>query len=159
MKLYFFRHAKSSWDDLHLDDFKRPLSERGLKNSEMLNAFLKSKRISFDKVYSSSSVRTEITCSVGLEGIYDFEKVTFLDDLYHASAEHLEDFLQRKLDDESVLVVGHNPGLSNVVSHLTHRDIYLRTCDLISLEPKVNDSKLLCNLLWSWSPKKGFIEN
>ena len=74
LKLYFLRHAKSSWDDLHLDDFKRPLSERGLKNSEMLNAFLKSKKISFDKVYSSSSVRTEITCSVGLEGIYDFEK-------------------------------------------------------------------------------------
>ena len=97
MKLYFLRHAKSSWEDLHLDDFKRPLSERGLKNSEMLNAFLKSKKISFDKVYSSSSVRTEITCSVGLEGIHDFKKVTFLDDLYHASAEHLEDFLQRKI--------------------------------------------------------------
>ena len=159
MKLYILRHAKSSWDDLYLDDFKRPLSERGLKNSEMLNAFLKSKKISFDKVYSSSSVRTEITCSVGLEGIYDFEKVTFLDDLYHASAEHLEDFLQRKLSEESILVVGHNPGLSDVVSHLTHRDIYLRTCDLISLESKVNDSKLLCDLRWSWSPKKGFIEN
>ncbi len=159
MKLYFLRHAKSSWDDLYLDDFKRPLSERGLKNSEMLNAFLKSKKISFDKVYSSSSVRTEITCSVSLEGIHDFEKVTFLDDLYHASAEHLEDFLQRKLSEESILVVGHNPGLSDIVSHLTHRDIYLRTCDLISLESKENDSKLLCNLLWSWSPKKGFIEN
>ena len=40
----------------------------------MLNEFLKSKKISFDKVYSSSSVRAEITCSVGLEGIHDFEK-------------------------------------------------------------------------------------
>jgi phosphohistidine phosphatase len=153
------RHAKSSWDDFHLDDFKRPLSKRGLKNSEMLNAFLKSKKITFSKVYSSSSVRTEMTCSVGLEGVYDFEKVAFLDDLYHASAEHLEDFLKCKSNEESVLVVGHNPGLSNAVSHLTHRDIYLRTCDLISLEPKENDFKLFCNLSWSWSPKKGFIEN
>jgi len=152
------RHAKSSWDVLHSDDFKRPLSERGLKNSEMLNAFLKSKKISFDKVYSSSSVRTEITCLIGLEGIYDFEKVTFLDDLYHASAEHLEDFLQRELSEESVLIVGHNPGISDVVSHLIHRDIYLRTCDLINLELK-DDSELSCNLCWSWSPKKGFIEN
>jgi phosphohistidine phosphatase len=152
------RHAKSSWDVLHSGDFKRPLSERGLKNSEMLNSFLKSKKISFDKVYSSSSVRTEITCLVGLEGIYDFEKVTFLDDLYHASAEHLEDFLQRELSEESVLIVGHNPGISDVVSHLSHRDIYLRTCDLISLELK-DDSELSCNLCWSWSPKKGFIEN
>ena len=159
MKLYFLRHAKSSWDDLYLDDLKRPLSKRGLKNSEMLNAFLKSKKISFDNVYSSSSLRTEITCSVGLEGIYDFEKVTFLDDLYHASAKYLEDFLQSKLSEKSVLVVGHNPGLSDVVSHLTHRDIYLRTCDLISLESNENDPKLLCNLCWSWGPKKGFIEN
>ena len=152
------RHAKSSWDVLHSDDFKRPLSERGLKNSEMLNAFLKSKKISFDKVYSSSSVRTEITCLIGLEGIYDFQKVTFLDDLYHASAEHLEDFLQRELSEESVLIVGHNPGISDVVSHLIHRDIYLRTCDLINLELK-DDFELSCNLCWSWSPKKGFIEN
>ena len=93
MKLYFLRHAKSSWDDLHLDDFKRPLSERGLKNSEMLNAFLKSKKISFDKVYSSSSVRTEITCSVGLEGIYDIEKnpLTWLDTMLNA-VEHMNFF-------------------------------------------------------------------
>ena len=91
--------------------------------------------------------------------IFQFEKVTFLDDLYHASAEHLEDFLQRNLSEESILVVGHNPGLSDVVSHLTHRDIYLRTCDLIALESKENHSKLLWNLRWSWSPKKGFIEN
>ena len=131
-----------------------------VESSHLVSSFpLKSKKISFDKVYSSSSVRTEITCSVGLEGIHDFKKVTFLDDLYHASAEHLEDFLQRNLSEESILVVGHNPGLSDVVSHLTHRDIYLRTCDLISLESKENDSKLLCNLCWSWSPKKGFIEN
>ena len=159
MKLYLLRHAKSSWDDLNLQDFKRPLSERGLKNSEMLNAFLKSKKISFDKVYSSSSVRTEITCSVGLEGIYNFERITFLDDLYHASAEYLEDFLKNKVSEGSVLVVGHNPGLSDVVSHLTHKDIYLRTCDLISIESVVNISKQLCNLCWYWSPKKGFIEN
>jgi phosphohistidine phosphatase len=159
LKLYLLRHAKSSWDDLNLQDFKRPLSERGLKNSEMLNAFLKSKKISFDKVYSSSSVRTEITCSVGLEGIYNFERITFLDDLYHASAEYLEDFLKNKVSEGSVLVVGHNPGLSDVVSHLTHKDIYLRTCDLISIESEVNISKQLCNLCWYWSPKKGFIEN
>jgi len=81
-----------------------------------------------------------------------------LDDLYHASAEHLEDFLQRELSEESVLIVGHNPGISDVVSHLIHRDIYLRTCDLINLELK-DDSELSCNLCWSWSPKKGFIEN
>ena len=159
MKLYLLRHAKSSWYDLNLQDFKRPLSERGLKNSEMLNAFLKSKKISFDKVYSSSSVRTEITCSVGLEGIYNFERITFLDDLYHASAEYLEDFLKNKVSEGSVLVVGHNPGLSDVVSHLIHKDIYLRTCDLISIESEVNISKQLCNLCWYWSPKKGFIEN
>ena len=103
MKLYFLRHAKSSWDDLHLDDFKRPLSERGLKNSEMLNAFLKSKKISFDKVYSSSSVRTEITCSVGLEGIYDFEKVTFLDDLVDEVESRMLTFLYFRILFERIL--------------------------------------------------------
>ena len=153
------RHAKSSWDDLYVDDFKRPLSERGLKNSEMLNAFLKSKKVSFDKVYSSSSVRTEITCSVVLEGIFEFDKVSFLDDIYHASAEYLKNFLQDKTLQESVLIVGHNPGLSDLVSYLSKRDIYLRTCDLVCLESKQSDSTLVFNLHWFWNPKKGFIEN
>ena len=153
------RHAKSSWDDLYVDDFKRPLSERGLKNSEMLNAFLKSKKVSFDKVYSSSSVRTEITCSVVLEGIFEFDKVSFLDDIYHASAEYLKNFLQDKTLQESVLIVGHNPGLSDLVSYLSKRDIYLRTCDLVCLESKRSDSTLVFNLHWFWNPKKGFIEN
>ena len=153
------RHAKSSWDDLYVDDFKRPLSERGLKNSEMLNAFLKSKKVSFDKVYSSSSVRTEITCSVVLEGIFEFDKVSFLDDIYHASAEYLKNFLQDKTLQESVLIVGHNPGLSDLVSYLSKRDIYLRTCDLVCLESKQIDSTLVFNLHWFWNPKKGFIEN
>ena len=159
MKLYLLRHAKSSWDDLYVDDFKRPLSERGLKNSEMLNAFLKSKKVSFDKVYSSSSVRTEITCSVVLEGIFEFDKVSFLDDIYHASAEYLKNFLQDKTLQESVLIVGHNPGLSDLVSYLSKRDIYLRTCDLVCLESKQSDSTLVFNLHWFWNPKKGFIEN
>ncbi len=159
MKLYFLRHAKSSWDDHHLDDFKRPLSERGLRNSLMLNAFLKSEKIFFDTVYSSSSVRTEITCSVGLEGVFEFNKITFLDDLYHASAEFLKDFLSSKAQGESVLIVGHNPGLSQIMSYLSKKDIYLRTCDLISLESKQSDSKLTYNLCWSWNPKRGFIEN
>ena len=153
------RHAKSSWDDLYIDDFKRPLSERGLKNSEMLNAFLKSKKVSFDKVYSSSSVRTEITCSVVLEGIFEFDKISFLDDFYPASAEYLKNFLQDKTLQESVLIVGHNPGLSDLVSYLSKRDIYLRTCDLVCLESKQSDSKLVFNLHWFWNPKKGFIEN
>tara|TARA_B100001109_G_scaffold49665_1_gene39984 strand:+ start:83 stop:562 length:480 start_codon:yes stop_codon:yes gene_type:complete len=159
LKLYFLRHAKSSWDDHHLDDFKRPLSERGLRNSLMLNAFLKSEKIFFDTVYSSSSVRTEITCSVGLEGVFEFNKITFLDDLYHASAEFLKDFLSSKAQGESVLIVGHNPGLSQIMSYLSKKDIYLRTCDLISLESKQSDSKLTYNLCWSWNPKRGFIEN
>jgi len=159
VKLYFLRHAKSSWDDHHLDDFKRPLSERGLRNSLMLNAFLKSEKIFFDTVYSSSSVRTEITCSVGLEGVFEFNKITFLDDLYHASAEFLKDFLSSKAQGESVLIVGHNPGLSQIMSYLSKKDIYLRTCDLISLESKQSDSKLTYNLCWSWNPKRGFIEN
>lgn len=159
MKLYFLRHAKSSWDDHHLDDFKRPLSDRGLRNSLMLNTFLKSEKIFFDTVYSSSSVRTEITCSVGLEGVFEFNKITFLDDLYHASAEFLKDFLSNKAQGESVLIVGHNPGLSQIMSYLLKKDIYLRTCDLISLESKQSDSKLTYNLCWSWNPKRGFIEN
>jgi phosphohistidine phosphatase len=35
-KLYLIRHAKSSWNDLNLDDFDRPLNKRGKHDAKLL---------------------------------------------------------------------------------------------------------------------------
>ena len=38
--IFLLRHAKSSWDDITLDDFDRPLSHRGIKSCEKIGNFI-----------------------------------------------------------------------------------------------------------------------
>jgi phosphohistidine phosphatase len=38
--LYLLRHAKSSWQNSELDDFERPLLEKGLKRSKLMIDYL-----------------------------------------------------------------------------------------------------------------------
>ena len=35
--IFLLRHAKSSWDDVRLDDFDRPLSSRGIKSCKKMD--------------------------------------------------------------------------------------------------------------------------
>ena len=53
------RHAKSSWDDLSINDFDRPLSKRGKKNAKMICEFFVKKKFKFDYALISSSKRTK----------------------------------------------------------------------------------------------------
>ena len=55
LNLYVIRHSKSSWNDHNINDFKRPLSNRGKKDIKLIIAFLKKKKITFDLAYISSS--------------------------------------------------------------------------------------------------------
>ena len=58
LTLYVMRHAKSSWDDLDLNDFDRPLSKRGRQNAKLMGKIMKNKRMFFDFAYISGSQRT-----------------------------------------------------------------------------------------------------
>ena len=44
-KLFLIRHAKSSWEDLRLDVFDRPLNKRGEKDAPFMAELLKEKSI------------------------------------------------------------------------------------------------------------------
>ena len=52
------RHAKSSWDDPSLNDYERPLSNRGKNNCNKIETFLSQKKIIPDISYVSSARRT-----------------------------------------------------------------------------------------------------
>ena len=59
------RHAKSSWDDLSINDFDRPLTKRGKKNAKMICEFFVKKKFEFDYALISSSKRTKKTFTSG----------------------------------------------------------------------------------------------
>lgn len=122
-RLAILRHAKSSWDDAALDDFNRPLNERGWKAARRIGRELKDRGLSFDLVLASSAARVRETLD-GVQENYVFDApIRFDRRIYLASEADLLRFV-RHLDEalNSPLIVGHNPGLEHLVAWLTRDD-------------------------------------
>ena len=113
-RIYLLRHAKSSWDDDALDDFQRPLNARGRKAAKRMARFLAERSIRPNMVLCSAALRTRGTYDI-LEPELQGVPVSFEDGLYEASRGDLLHRLQR-LDGhlDSVLLIGHNPGLEKL---------------------------------------------
>ena len=122
-RLAILRHAKSSWDDPGLDDFNRPLNERGWKAARRMGRELKQRRLRFDLVLSSTSARTRETID-GVQEKYDFAApIKFDPKLYLAGeAVLLERVRVLSEEVEAPLFVGHNPGLEQLIAGLTRDD-------------------------------------
>lgn len=123
--LYLVRHAKSSWDNPTLDDFERPLNKRGERDAPRMAKRLKEKRVVLDLLLCSPAERTLSTAR-------HFAKVLAVPDsllttdkkLYHASSETLLTIIrQLKNSANKVMVVGHNPGLTDFANSLLHEHI------------------------------------
>ena len=74
-ELYVMRHAKSSWSDLNLSDFERPLNGRGKKNAKLMCELFVKKKFIFDYVMVSSSKRTEKTLKIILKKLSKTKKI------------------------------------------------------------------------------------
>jgi phosphohistidine phosphatase len=112
------RHAKSSWKDLSLADFDRPLNKRGKKNAPFMGKKLKKRRIMPDLILSSPAKRARKTARAVAKAIaYPKKKILFDDNMYHASATYLFNMV-RDLDDRhvSVMLFGHNPDFNDLAS-------------------------------------------
>ncbi|SIN61688.1 phosphohistidine phosphatase [Parasphingorhabdus marina DSM 22363] len=122
-KLFLLRHAKSSWDDQVARDFDRPLNDKGKRAAATIGTFVKRENLTFDLVLASPAVRVietlehfEEACGLAIEPQWDRR-------IYLASSVTLIDVLRGANDEaESVLMVGHNPGLEDLVFDLVPDD-------------------------------------
>jgi len=122
-RLAVLRHAKSSWGDPNLDDFNRPLNERGWKAARRIGRELKHRNMAFDLVIASTAARVRETID-GVQEKYEFAApIRFEQRVYLATTQALLQ-LVRELPDsvEAPLLVGHNPGLERLLVELTHDD-------------------------------------
>ena len=119
-KLIIVRHSKSSWKDLSLDDFNRPLNKRGKEDGPIISNYL-SKKINFiDFLHSSSSVRTFETSKFFTERI-KFGKVKYDDSLYHSSSGSILNLIKNYSNEySSVMLIAHNPGLTHLINQITN---------------------------------------
>jgi phosphohistidine phosphatase len=118
-RLYLLRHAKSSWDDMSLADHDRPLSQRGSKAAQRIGVHMRKAKIHPALVLCSSAARAVQTYEAVAPALGDGIGLRIEDDLYGASSAQLLGRLHGLPETaESVLLIGHNPGLQDLALEL-----------------------------------------
>lgn len=117
-KLFLLRHAKSSWDDPAAEDFDRPLNGRGRKDAKRMGRYMAEQGLRPGMALVSGAARTRATWELiepHLEGV----PVAIEAELYEAGKARLLTRL-RQLDEhmDSVLLIGHNPGIGRLAEVL-----------------------------------------
>tara|TARA_B100000575_G_scaffold165347_1_gene132190 strand:+ start:2271 stop:2762 length:492 start_codon:yes stop_codon:yes gene_type:complete len=135
--LIIVRHCKSSWADLSLSDFDRPLNKRGNIDGELMSNYLREKEKKIDKLILSTSKRTRLTSKYFTEKIH-FDSISYLDELYHASYSDIINIISKVENNfNSIMVIGHNPGLTELINQYTIMNIYnLPTTGVVKVEFK-----------------------
>ena len=137
-KLLLLRHAKSSWQ-YHVEDYDRPLSEKGIKDINKVSL----KNINFFKrfqiVLTSPAIRALHTSIIFSRNVFvKYEKLRVVDELYSFNYKNIIDYVY-KLDNKysNVVLVGHNPAFSIAAERLSEiKPPELKTSDWIMLEFK-----------------------
>lgn len=119
-RLSVLRHAKSSWEDSGIDDFDRPLNERGWKAARRLGRELRHRRFAFDLVIVSPAARARETIDGLTEKLNLHAAIRYEPRLYLASEQTLLEIVRAIPENiHAPLLVGHNPGLQQLVLELT----------------------------------------
>lgn len=109
--LYILRHAKAVQEDRN-GDAERPLTKRGRKAAAAMGEYLAGLKPLPQLVLCSTSLRTRETLDEILPTLGSAPELLYEDKLYLASAGRLIERLQHLPERaDSVLVIGHNPGL------------------------------------------------
>jgi phosphohistidine phosphatase len=117
--LYLLRHAKSSWKHPELADHDRPLAGRGRRAGQAIAKHIRDQGIAPELVLCSTAKRARQTLE-RIEPALGRRTVHVERELYGASATELLERLRRVPDSvESVLVIGHNPGIQDLAIELT----------------------------------------
>ena len=123
--IYLARHAKSAWDTGAVTDYDRPLSKRGKKDAKHMALELARLQWRPEKVISSPALRARQTCLFLCEGLnLSTEMVTWDNNIYAAYMVTLLQILTSLPEAlRSVMLVGHNPAMEDLLEHLCTRDL------------------------------------
>lgn len=114
--LTLLRHAKSGWDDPVARDFDRPLNPKGQRAAAAMGRHMHSLGLRFDRVIASPAVRVIETLDHLGRGYGDTLAPLWDKRVYLASASTLLDVVHELPEEsERALLVGHNPGLEELV--------------------------------------------
>ena len=158
--LLVLRHAKSSWKSDDTDDHDRPLNKRGKRDAPRIGDLLKEANLSPDLIICSTAKRARKTAAkvaknCGYQGVIELKGTLYLapPDEYLAVLRDVDDA------NERVMIVGHNPGLEQLLAMLTGQPIELPTSALAMVDldiPRWNiiSRDALGQLIDLWRPRE-----
>jgi phosphohistidine phosphatase len=149
------RHAKSSWKDPDLADHQRPLNKRGKKAAPEMGRRLR-KRGGLPDMIVSSDARRAVDTAVSMAEMLGLspQAIRQTPELYHGTPDRILAVVHQ-LDDqwERVMLVGHNPGFTEMVNRFTPAPIAnIPTAGVVELRFNTRSWRNICrdNLESSW---------
>jgi phosphohistidine phosphatase len=120
--LFLLRHAKAVSSSAGLRDFDRSLSDQGREQAERLGKYLQQQNIGPDLVLCSTALRARETTELVLTAAGSTSEVRYDLRIYEASVQQLLEVISEIEEGKNeVFLVGHNPGLEELLKRLTGR--------------------------------------
>ena len=133
--LLLLRHGKSSWKQPELPDHDRPLTQRGELAAKRMGQLLRELDLVPDLILTSDAIRAHETAKRVATAARFTGELEVCGDLYHAEPKPLAEVVAGVHDQIArVLVIGHNPGLSDWLTQLTGEHDNFPTAALACIE-------------------------
>jgi phosphohistidine phosphatase len=158
-RLLVLRHAKSSWADTSLDDWQRPLNDRGRRDAPRAGAWLRDRKLVPDLIVTSDAVRARETAAAVADETGYARQISVEPSLYHATPADAIAVLKNisNQNARTVLIVGHNPGLEDLVNRLSGEHHDLVTAAIVELAVPIDrwrdlDLTIPATIGGTWQP-------
>jgi len=156
--ILILRHAKSSWKLPDVNDHDRPLNKRGKRDAPHMGELIQDKNLVPDFIISSTAKRAHSTAKAVAKAAGYKGDIALNQSLYAAPPTAYIDVLHDLPNKYTrVLLVGHNPGLEQLVNMLSSEEHTMPTCSLVHVQLCINtwseiDYKTKGKLLEIWNP-------
>lgn len=158
--LLLLRHAKSSWESAGLADHDRPLNNRGKRDAPRMGKVLLEEGIVPEIIISSSAIRARSTAKKVAKSSHYKGEVIIESSLYRGGPIEYLNVLRHQPDQaRTVLMIGHNPDIEQLLEMLTRKEVIMPTCGLAAVNLPMDQWKKLTNSTKAelgkvWRPKE-----
>ncbi|MCH2231274.1 MAG: histidine phosphatase family protein [Crocinitomicaceae bacterium] len=131
MKLHLIRHGKAEQGTIETTDINRKLSTKGIKQTTQLGNYLT--KLNDIEVWCSDAIRTRETL-FSIQKSCQFSNVNYFFDLYLCSKVDLLSLLWKRKSEEDLIIIGHNFGISDLLSYFADTPLEMRTSEYYCLD-------------------------
>lgn len=123
-ELILLRHGKSDWNT-NETDYNRPVTDRGKRGAQRIGVWLAQNGLKPDMVISSPAERARLTAQKMMKAMGETAHYIIYDErIYEAELNDLLEVLSGiSRETKRVILVGHNPGLEQLLTFLCDEEI------------------------------------